>query len=1391
MMKRLLTLISRGASPRVNKAFRRRALALEQLEDRLALAGNILATVAGPYPQHLFQEYTPTGSLVRAVNIPPTPGSSFDYARGIVEDPSGAVYVYNGTFNPYLAAYNPANGSWTQTTYPGWSTVSNVSYGGLAEFGNYVYASDMATAGAMPNGVVRFNLANGTATRFGNVDFTELSVGLDGKLYALAGATSTVYVYDPMSTAFLYKVALPSADYRGVAASANGDIFTVAWNNVISHFNSGGVLQSSITLSSSTGAPFMYNFSDDIAIAPDGTLAIGSFTGYIARMTSSFTNISYINTNTNNQVFVTFAPQPVQPTVSVSDATVTSPLSGMVQAPFVVSLSAPSSSPVTVSFTTNNGSAMNGPDYQGAGGTLVFAPGQTSQTIYINVGADPYWDPQETFTLNLYNPTGATLGKAVGNGIINSSLPTPTITVSNVTVTNGAWGAQAQFLVHLSEPFSDPQTFGYGTADVTARAGSDYVAASGYINFAPGQTNQVVTVNVIGDPYYDSPEIFDLNLFPPGGSSPFATGVATIVSGVPMPAASVNDVTVQNTASGAVATFTVSLSAPSEETTTVVYSTYAGYQTSAGSPPPSNDFQSVSGTLTFAPGQTSQAVNVNVTGDPYYDGTEQFYLNLLSPTNATIARGQGTATILSTLPNPPTVSVSNPTVTNVTSGLTQATFTVSLSEPLSDPAYIQYGTSSGTAMDGTDYQATAGYLSFSPGQTTQTVSVNVIGDPTYDSPETFYLNLMPLSAGGGGGGPYAVGTCTINSALSQPGLSVSNATVTNGTSGTTPMTFTVSLTAASGDPVTVNYATADGTAVAGTDYQAASGTLTFAPGQTSQTITVNAIGTPLYAPTRTFTVDLSSPSGAGIAQGQGVGTIVSSQQQPAVSIGGVYVTDVDSGTTPANFWVWLSGGSSQTVTVDYTTADGTALAGTDYVATSGTLTFAPGQTGQYISVAVIGTPDYAPGRTFSVVLSNPQNAGIGNQGGTGHIYDDAPIANIGPNTTVAVGSPVQFDASGSRDLDGDPLTYSWDFGDGTTGTGLQPTHVYTATGVYTATVSVSDGSAVTTASETVTVQPVVPTVVISGPSDAARGQTRTWTISASEPNGGPTDPYTYQVTWGDGSTQTLQGPASGVQASHVYTGGMGAVISVVATDAYGDTGTASQAVGILAVDLQGTDLVVGGTTGDDVITIQPADANGDVDVVINGQDQGNYYVSGQVVVYGQSGNDVMQIEPLNANGGTTPLAQPVMLFAGDGNDTLDARGASGPTVLVGGGGNDTLYGGSGRNVLIAGAGASTLYGGTGDDLLIAGTTSFDNNVAALAALRAEWSRTDADYLTRIADLNGTQAGGLNGSYLLTCQTVTSNGGGNDLYGDLGQDWFFAATSDRIHDLESGEIVTSL
>src|SRR5262249_43078070 len=156
------------------------------------------------------------------------PGSSGDTARDLVQDPGGKVYVYNGTFTPALATYNPSTSSWTQQNYTGWSTVNNVSYGGLGLYQKFIFAHDTTTGGdpaGQSNGVVRFNLSDGTAARFAQgTDFSDVNVGLDGKVYALSG--QTVSVFDPSSMTLLRTVTLPFGnDYRGVAVNAAGDLF--------------------------------------------------------------------------------------------------------------------------------------------------------------------------------------------------------------------------------------------------------------------------------------------------------------------------------------------------------------------------------------------------------------------------------------------------------------------------------------------------------------------------------------------------------------------------------------------------------------------------------------------------------------------------------------------------------------------------------------------------------------------------------------------------------------------------------------------------------------------------------------------------------------------------------------------------------------------------------------------------------------------------------------------------------------------------------------------------------------------------------------------------------------------------------------------------------------
>jgi len=189
--------------------------------------------------------------------------------------------------------------------------------------------------------------------------------------------------------------------------------------------------------------------------------------------------------------------------------------------------------------------------------------------------------------------------------------------------------------------------------------------------------------------------------------------------------------------------------------------------------------------------------------------------------------------------------------------------------------------------------------------------------------------------------------------------------------------------------VTVAYATANGSAQAGADFVATSGSLTFPPGTTTRSVSVPVIGDILDEPNETFFVNLSSPSNAVIVVGQGKGTIVDDDPTPLLSVSDTSVTEGNGGSTNASFLVSLSSPSAATVSVSYSTADNTALAGSDYTATSGSLSFSPGATGsQTVNVPVLGDVLAEPNERFWLVLSNPANALSSDFYGAGTILDD-------------------------------------------------------------------------------------------------------------------------------------------------------------------------------------------------------------------------------------------------------------------------------------------------------------------------------------------------------------------------------------------------------------------
>lgn len=222
-----------------------------------------------------------------------------------------------------------------------------------------------------------------------------------------------------------------------------------------------------------------------------------------------------------------------------------------------------------------------------------------------------------------------------------------------------------------------------------------------------------------------------------------------------------------------------------------------------------------------------------------------------------------------------------------------------------------------------------------------------------------------------------------------PSISISDVTIVEGNSGTLVASFTVTLSAAYGQPVTVAYATADGAATAGSDYQAVSGTLTILAGETVGMITVPVNGDRLAEANETFVVNLSNSTNATIADGQGLGTIL--DDEPRISISDVTKSEGKKGQTILfTFSVTLSAAYDEPVTMSYSTVDGTAKTGDkDYKARTGTLTFAPGETTKTITIEVIGDSKKEGDETFYLDLfGNSGNSLFTKNRGIGTILND-------------------------------------------------------------------------------------------------------------------------------------------------------------------------------------------------------------------------------------------------------------------------------------------------------------------------------------------------------------------------------------------------------------------
>lgn len=697
------------------------------------------------------------------------------------------------------------------------------------------------------------------------------------------------------------------------------------------------------------------------------------------------------------------------PSFSISDEAAPEGDTGSEDLTFTVTLSEPSSDVVKVAYKTEDDSAQadgaaadGGSDYDSTSATLRFEPGETEQTFTVSVNGDTVGETDETFNVVLSKPIGAVIadGQAIGT-IENDDEPPmlPEVSIADASTIEGNAGVTSVALtITLSEASKLPVSMNYATADDTANDGEDYVAASGAVTFSPGQTSKTVSIVVLGDTQFEPDETLTVSLSNiKNAALDKADAELTIVNDdLSGPGLTIVDASVSEGSAGSrLLSFGIELSATSSATVTVDYATIDGTAIASGlSATGGVDYVAASDSLTFAPGETYKQVDVTVYGDTLNEADETITVELFNGVGASVVDPQAVGTIVND-DAAPSITIEDVSLLEGAAGTKMATFAVSLAPSSGRSVSVNFYTSNGTALSGSDYVTASGTLTFEPGETSGLVSVTINGDLLSEADELFYVNLSGAQ-NASINDDLASGTVLSDDAL--PLITIDDVALLEGDAGTTNALFTVSLSASSGQDITVDWTTSNGTATSVQDFTALNGVLLFQAGTVTRTISIPVKGDTTDEPNETFEVDLSNPLRASLSDAHGLGTIITDDSTlPGLNIDDASVTEQNAGSTTLTFTVTLDTVSAQQVTVNYLAANGTASAGSDYQAKSGTLTFGIGVTTQTVAITVNGETLHEPDETLSVSLSAAANAYVADGLGIGTIEDDDSAPSVAIN----------------------------------------------------------------------------------------------------------------------------------------------------------------------------------------------------------------------------------------------------------------------------------------------------------------------------------------------------------------------------------------------------------
>ena len=556
---------------------------------------------------------------------------------------------------------------------------------------------------------------------------------------------------------------------------------------------------------------------------------------------------------------------------------------------FTVTRSTPTTGAYSVDYATSNGTAIAGSDYTATSGTLVFASGETTKTVQVTTLTDAQAEGGETVNLDLSNATGgATISDALGVGTISNVAPPPSFAIDDVAATEGG---DLVFTITKTGSASSSFDIDYATANDGAVAPGDYASASGTLTFLAAETTKTITVSSATDALTEGNETFFVNLTTSSAATfTDAQGLGTISDPVSFP----GNITLRLYDSDNEQIINSAL-ADTDFIDPTLFSAGQNYGIVAIYPPGgviSVSFDRDNGAYTHGEGTAPYSLYTdNGWGDIYGQAIPAngavivLKVQIKNSASVVIDERIVTLTVGSPPPTAPSFSIDDVAADEGN----QLTFTVTRSTPTTGAFSVDYATSNGTAIEGSDYTATSGTLAFASGETTKTVQVSTLTDASAEGSETVNLDLS--NATGGATISDALGVGTVNNVSSviaalstSPGLSILEGDVA---------AITITRTGSTAQAETIWVETADivASAVGGVDYNTVARQETFAAGESDLTVNIQTYADASFGGAKAFNFYAFEDETATVASGADYDAHTAVHVTNDVSITGNLLTD--------------------------------------------------------------------------------------------------------------------------------------------------------------------------------------------------------------------------------------------------------------------------------------------------------------------------------------------------------------------------------------------------------------------------------------------------------------------------------------------------------------------